>query len=413
MIYALETYFGELDESGSSGDYAVEKTITSDSNGNPINNVLRIVNPDSVFKYWRSWPACDDGEVRPFIIANDYEGDGILAKLLGDYHPFKWFVGGILESTKDENNQKKYIYEETDPELILQIAYNNDRSGGSGHWRPRKEYAFNIIDRQPESKGEHVGQNWCAVNSHTKLLRMPSTALEQLKAVYEANGKVDEYDINYTKQGKGRNTKHYIQRAGEKLPNIVIGYLTQEEKTYQTYDLKEECKLSSAQYILKYLANTIQRVDGVLGTSYYQELQKQAEIEKAEWNAQKQDAAPVNVATTSPPPTTTPSPTVVQHTPPQQQTQPPSTEQVQQPQAIPTPQEQTPPAAPVRSRVPIASDEKTIDCPFCKKSIPESSETCPECNNKLMEPCDKCKTPFSILETTCPNPDCKAQYKVG
>jgi hypothetical protein len=387
----LDQYYEEVEEEegGFTKEYAVEKVIGSD------NNILRLVDPKSVFKYYRCWPVCDDGKKRPFVIANDLEGDGIFAKIIGDYHPYKWYVGGILETEKDEFGGKKYVYETTDPELMLQVAYNNDRSNNNGSWKPRREFAFNCIDRDLETKGDFMGQNWCKVNKHTKMIRMPATALQSLKLVHEQNGSPDEYDIAYTKQGSGRNTKHNIQKAGDKKPGVVIGFITDEELAYERYDLKEECKLSPALYILKYLEKTIERIDKIMGTNYLDQFKEQAEKEKKAYEAQKGTvAAP---APESKPKVATP------------ESAPQRNESVS---GNGSPQTATVRTSFVKSRVPQNKPkEEVILCPYCGTEIPKSSEKCPQCSADLFAPCSECGERFSILETVCPK--CHAVYTLG
>ena len=182
----LET---ETSNNSGSREYAQEIIINPSA-------ILRIVQPQSVVKCWRMWPVCDDGKKRPYIIANDHEGDSLLAKMLGDYNPFKYFKGGILESEKDEmTNQKRFIHEHKDPELFLILNYNGDKSGNNGSYRPTREFLFNALDRKAEDKGDFMGQVWCVVHKHFKLLRMPITGFEKLKQLIEQYGALDEYDI--------------------------------------------------------------------------------------------------------------------------------------------------------------------------------------------------------------------------
>lgn len=380
----LET---ESSEGSGDRDFAQEVQISPSA-------VLRIVDPHSVIKIWRMWPVCDDGKKRPFVIANDFEGDSILARMLGDYHPYKYFKGGILESEKDDiTGQKKYIYEAQDPELFLKLLYNNDKSSNNGNWKPKREFLFNCIDRMIETQGDFMGQNWCKVHKHTKILRMPITAFEKLKAIIEQNGGLDEFDLFYEKVGQGRSTKHELQKAGEKNSFAFFGFITDEEKQYEHYDLKKEGALSSAQYVLKYLAESVQRINNILGADYYNEMLKQAEIEKEAWDkSHNSNYTPQQVHQTQVPPVETSKPA---------QTQTAST---------PNESQSPPPTQPsIRTRTPV----NTINCPYCGESVATTTEVCPKCGQKLMEPCSKpdCQKPFSILLDTCPH--CGTKYKLG
>jgi hypothetical protein len=427
----------ESSEGSGNREFAKEISITPSA-------VVRIVEPQSVIKCWRMWPLCDDGKKRSFVIGNEYEGDSLLGKMLGDYLPYKYFKGGILESEKDElTGQKRYIHEAKDPELFLQLIYNGDKSGNNGSWRPTREFIFNAIDRSPETKGDFMGQLWCALHKHTKLLKMPITGFEKLKTLIEQHGQLDEYDLYYTKIGSGRTTKHDISKAGEKNALAFFGFLTDEEKLYEKYDLKKECALSSATYILKYLSMTIQRIDNILGTNFFDQLVAQSQLEKEAWGIADEgavhDAGQILQQTMTSPQLQTPIPQVNQQSVspavamgqalPQQaigtSSNTPITPIAQvQPQTVPPVQvSATPvsqqvltrqPATAVAGRVPVnASSVPTINCPYCQTNVPEDIEVCPQCSNRLMEPCRECNTMFSILSTKCPNEKCGAVYKLG
>jgi len=429
------TRYLDTESSEGTGNREFAKEIQIDPSA-----VVRIVDPENVIKCWKMWPLCDDGKKRSFIIGNEYEGDSLLAKVLGDYLPYKYFKGGILESEKDElTGQKRYIYEAQDPELFLQLLYNGDKSGNNGSWRPTRDFVFNAIDRSVEPKGDFMNQLWCVVNKHTKLLKMPITGFEKLKSLIEQDGRLDEYDIYYTKTGSGRNTKHEVFKAGKNNTLAFFGFITEEEALYEKYDLKKECALSSATYILKYLSMTIQRIDSILKTNFFDQLVAQSQLEKEAWGIADEgalhDIAQIPQQTVVPPQTQfseaqlTQQQIVTPATPGRQvlpQTGVPITPNVQvQGQVIsPTQVQATPvsqqvqtrkPAGATVSRVPINDAPKvvTINCPYCQTEVPENAEVCPQCNNKLMEPCGQCNTLFSILSTTCPNTKCGAVYKLG
>lgn len=430
----------ESSEGSGNREYAKEISINPSA-------VIRLVEPNSVIKYWRMWPVCDDGKKRPFIISNEYEGDSLLAKMLGDFLPYKYYKGGILESEKDElTGQKKYIHEALDPELFLILLYNGDKSGNFGSWKPTREFIFNAIDRSPEREGDFMGQLWCALHKHTKLLRMPITGFEKLKTLIEQHGNLDEYDLYYYKEGQGRNTSHNVTKAGEKNKLAYFGFITPEEALYEKYDLKKEAALSSATYALKYLSGYIQRINNILKDDYYDKFIEQSKLEKEAWgitdegeiydasrvpsqeitpqtqnpvtqfNQQMVDSVVGRVVL--PPGVTTPDSTLatsdaqvqVQQAPPVQAQAVPQTQQV------PPVQAQVAPAY-MPGRVPVNTapvpSTATITCPYCQTIVAEDAQVCSNCNNRLMEPCQKCNTMFSILSTKCPNEKCGAVYRLG
>lgn len=380
------------DEESFGGNYAVEKKLKKE-----LPNIFRVVDPDSAIEYFEMWPVCDDGDKRPFIIENDHQGQSVLSRLLGDRKNF--FKGGILDSRLDEFKQKYFVYEAQDPELLLLVAHNNDKSGDNGSWKPTRRYGFNVIDRETETEGNLVGQNWCVVNKHTKLFKMGSQGLTSILDVRDNNGNLEDYDINYKKSGKGKKgTIHNAMKAGDQIPTVVVGGFTEEEKAYELYNLKVEGALSLARYILKYLSKTIERIDGVLGTNYLLELQEQAKLE-----AQDSDEEYTPVVTQSPVQNKVPVNTKNEKT---------STPSVQHKASIGAEAAVQPP--PIRTRATQEKDkEKNIGliiCPFCKKEVP-LDETCKECNKKLLEPCDACGTPFLVTLDVCPS--CHKQFALG
>lgn len=356
-------------------------------------NVLRLVKPDEYQKCFVVWLVCDDGERRRFVVENEHEGRSVLSEIIGDRR--NYYRGGILETKKGDNNKKVYVWENpTDPEIMDIVKYNNDRSGRAGNWKMKTEFLFNIIDRsmEPDEQGSII--NWCEVNKKTKLLTLGPTAFEYLVDTRDNNGPLDEYDINYTKKGEGLNTKHFIQKAGDRVPGVVVGPISEDELKYETWDLKKASALSSATYILKYLETTLTRIDNVMGTKKVIELKKQADIEQEEWSSDssaEEDAVKSSVVQTS-----ATSPFDDSNVPPVQQEQ----------QTVKT-------AAPVTTRTPSrvpVSEEKTFACSNCGAKVPENQANCPSCSMTVQAPCDECGTLFPLTATECPV--CGKTYKV-
>jgi len=401
------------DEENRSSNYAVEKKIKQD-----LPNIIRIVDPDSAVEYFESWMMCDDKEKRPFIIENDHEGKSVLAELLGDRSNF--YRGGILDSRLDEFKQKYYVYDQQDPELILRVAFNEDKSENAGNWKPRRQYAFNCIDREVETEGNLTGQNWCMVNKHTKLLKIGSTGLQSLLDVRDNCGNLQDYDINYKKTGSGKKGTRYNAMKAENNPNVFVGPLTDEEKAYEVYTLKREGALSPARYVLKYLAQTIARIDGVLGTKYLAQLEEQAKLEAS---MEGEPGPGPNPQQTTPPPAQSripPAQTQTVVTEVQTQAPPvepinttpppgPSEQQAPPEQQVPPPEQQA-----VKTRG-SADTVKMIVCPFCKAHVPSDSVHCTNdaCKKKLLEACDEpsCRKLFLVTLDTCPH--CGKTYKLG
>jgi hypothetical protein len=356
----MSSYASQISEPGQSNNtsnFAQQVSIKKD-----VPNPIRLVDtPDGVTRYYEAWILCDDDKKRPFILENETEGKSMLLQILGDREHF--YRGGILESIKDPiTNSSKYLWEEKDPELLLRIAYNNDASGSEGSWKPREGYAMNAIQRNPDSDNTGNVFFWCKENKHTKLMKMGPTAFKRLQDVRLNDGELSEYDINYLKKGVGINTQHNILKAGQNIPNVVIGPLTEEEQAYERYDLAKETKLLTPANTLRYLRNSIERIDAITGNNWIQKLEEASGEagEPATQAAPQATSAPTRVATRTP-----------------------------------------------------APSGLTEECGHCHKQIPVGSEVCPECKNTLLEACvaPNCGFKFSVFADKCPS--CGMEYKTS
>ena len=359
--------------------YATEKRIKSE-----VPNVFRIT-ASEYKKYYRMWPVCDDGgKPCPFIIENETQGAGVIARLLGDRKNF--YKGGYLESTYDKVNKKKiFKYEAANPELFNWVNKNGvPATVTNSGWREKKEYAYNIRDRDLDTNEANAQIDWCKENKHTKLIRIPQTAFDSLADVRDNDGPIVDYDVNYTKKGTGLETTHSIKRAGAVVANAVQGGLTDEEKAFESYDLEEETKLSSATYILKKLRKRITDIDAVMGSNFIAELETQSAMEKEEWglDSVQEDTNADGVAVDTPV-----TPPVVSATP----------------SVIPT--DNAAPIRPVRGAAVNTVSVTMVPCASCKKLVPSDAEVCPECKTQLLAPCDnvECRKLFSTFVKECPH----------
>lgn len=349
--------------------------------------VFRIVDgPDSFLEFQQSWFMCDDDTIKPFVVENEKEGKGVLARLLGDVR--NWGTGGYLESKKGQFG-KVYVHQAKDPELFKRITeYWNPSYNGSGSAKQSIQFVYNAIHRNPETiDGQQL--NWCNLNKHTKLIKFGQTALTLLKAVIANDGDVGDYDIVFGKQG---DKKSSMLRAGKNVPNIVIGPLSEEEEKYTRYDLEYETRLASAFYILKNLKVTIGRIDKVMGTAYLAELETQAEIEKNSYESRKagNEQAPVQNV-----------PGVIASSPFDDSAVP-----MDDPFAARTP---VTPVAAVTSISRIPSGVVMTKCGYCNTDVQAGVAVCTACNKKLLMECDICHKPFSTLSDACPY--CGTRYK--
>jgi len=375
------------DDSGGDKEYPAEIKTPSGTS-----NVLRLLDGSQSFrKYSISWFMCDDDQIRPFIVENETQGKGVLARMLGDADNF--FKGGYLESRKGQFG-KAYVHQQKDPELFKRITeYWNPGYNGTGTARPKKEYVFNAIHRNPETVDGRTF-NWCAENKHTKLIRLGQRAMKSLKMVRDNSGEFTVYDIVFSKQGSGADTIFGFMKGDIGTQYNVVGPLTEAELQYERYDLDYITSLASAGYVLKNLRNSIERISAVMGIGWLAELEKQQAIEQAAYEAAKNGQVDQQV----PPIVTTP--------PVQQNTPMPS---INAPQTMPTS------TAAVRqpvTRIPVASAQvNLVECGHCHTKIPEGVVTCPSCGGVLLSDCDICHKPFSVFASRCPH--CGTEYKTA
>ena len=432
----------------STQEYATEVKIKSGSSC-----VFRIIDgSESYRRYYISWMQCDDDTIKPFITENDSQGKGILARIFGDQDNF--YKGGYLESKKGQFG-KVNIHQAKDPELFKRLTeYWNPAYLGTGSAKPKREYIYNILHRDPELINNMM-LNWCDANKRTKITRFGSKAFKGLAVVFENDGEFWEYDIVFSKTGDGSDTVNTVMKAGKNTAHTRFGLLTEEEKNYERYDLDNIVRLPSAFYILKNLRNTIERIDMVMGTSYLKELDEQRKIEEEEYNKHQADYDQKNhttVPNTVTPPQGNPFDdsaipfdnsnqvqaqiqrrVVVPATPAQQtiinQQQPivqqpivqqpivqqpivqqPIVQQpiVQQPIIQQQPIQQTVINQQPVSRVPI--NTAMSKCGHCGADIPSDLATCPKCAGVLLSECDVCHNNFSTFANVCPY--CNTVYKL-
>ena len=84
---------------------------------------------------------------------------------------------------------------------------------------------------------------------------------------------------------KARNAFKYLEELDESVRSFVSNKpLTEEEKSWQKYNIKKLCQVTSYTKILNRLGLFIQEVDKAFGTSFYTELETLVKEEKANWD---------------------------------------------------------------------------------------------------------------------------------
>jgi len=376
-------------------EFAVSKEIKGE-----VNNLFRIADSDKFSKCQRAWIVCDDGKPRPFTLVDNYGNRSPFLELLGD--PDNFYRGGILESVKDPITKKgKFKYLEEYSELVTRFGYNGDRGGTKGNAKLQKQIVYQIYDRDlyegTDEAGNTVKYYWCKENQHTMLMWLKVTAFETLIDVAEGNGDPKDYDCNYKKVGTGTSTTHVISRAGDLLPGVVIGPITDEEKGYAMYDLDSETAVSPAGLILYFLGKAIKDLDICLGKDVHSELERVATLERGEQSdSEETEGATKYEIEEEDESLATPSQPAVQSAP--------------EVKIVVTPPAQ-PAAAPfVRGAAAAVAKEEvktnTVFCqhPGCGKEIPADVDLCPSCKNIVRLACDnpECGKMVSVFAEKCP-----------
>jgi hypothetical protein len=203
------------------------------------------------------------------------------------------------------------VYDNSDlhPAIFKRIAKNNIDKKEENGWKPSKHVVFNVIDRQD--------MDWHRVNKHTKLLSKkigldkdgnpsyPETGIPETlytkgiwNEVVEYNGNWEEYDIALAKVKTGPNTSdvsykaYHCEKELNKIPQeyhsfIKEGLLTEEEKSWERYNIDKLFKVTSYQKIKRNLGIFIQSVDATFGTKFSEELDQLAEEEKKKFEENK------------------------------------------------------------------------------------------------------------------------------
>ena len=385
---------------GSDKEYAKEVKVTT---ATPA--VLRFLDgPDAFVGYYISWILCDDEKPRSFVVENDFEGKSLLGKMFGNRDSY--YEGGYFETTKNDYG-KVNTYQAKDPDLYkVMTEYWNASFGAPATAKPKLEFIYNVIHRNPEVV-DNIQVLWCSKEKKTKITRLGQRAMLSIKKCVGDDGDISEYDVNYTKEGNGKNTVPDIRKAGINVPYAIAGFLKEEEKAYQRNDLKYIVKLSQAYYCLKHIPTKIKRMDVAMGTNYYAEFEKQASIENAQWQEKlaQQRALHGNVEIPS-------QGSINVMTPPPSMMQP----NMQQPlpfddSRIPLGPNPVGAAPQEGSRRVLSEAPQVAPCFQCGTLVSQGTIKCTKCGVTLMEPCAVCQNMISSKATVCLF--CGAKYTVS
>ncbi len=212
-----------------------------------------------------------------------------------------------INTTKWVNNQKTFPIKETHPELFNLIEKNGLTEGDKRYvfergWKGKEVLIMNVIDREK--------MDWHRANKHTMLLAKSVTELngnefvdegisaysmeQKLAHLFSAYGSWEKYDLAIKKTGSKDNpyiivnASHSPMEVDKAYQRYISSdaYLTEEEKSWEKYDIAKFYKPTSVIKIYNRLKNTIKRIDYALGTDFLKDLEREVEVEKKRLEAE-------------------------------------------------------------------------------------------------------------------------------
>lgn len=203
------------------------------------------------------------------------------------------------------NKEKVFPVQEKFPEIFNMIDKNGLQKGDPQYiydkgWKGKEVFIMNVIDREQ--------MDWHREHKHTMLLAKSvnegknggefvdegisvfasNTLFTQL---YKRYGSWEKYDIAITKTGE--KSKAFDIGNASRTPEIaedkedLVSFetsLTDEEKSWEKYDLDKLFRVTTATKIYNRLKQTIARIDVALNTHFLDDLQKEVEEEKIKFD---------------------------------------------------------------------------------------------------------------------------------
>lgn len=253
-----------------------------------------------------AWLTGDDGKKFKVIRPSFAEDPNyILNRIIQKVKSVKWVDGNKTFPIKDKC-----------PDIYNIVDKNGLKSTDSKYkyekgWNGRELLIANVIDR--------AQMEWHKSNKHTMLLAKSITnvngsdfvdegvssfaTLPKIKQLFKYYGSWEKYDIAITRTGDLNNA--FIIENASKNPERVPGgesiisfetKLTDEESSWERYDLDKIYRYTTSTKIYNRLKNTIRKIDLALGTSFLKDLEYEVEKEKKLWDEiykEEEDILPV------------------------------------------------------------------------------------------------------------------------
>lgn len=286
---------------GKTGNYEFEK----------IKYVSLDVNSDAVIRFL--------GAMHPFhteptdmvqVLHTDKALDdyGKLSKINWSFDKTKktgWFLWKLYYTVMaynyiKEEKRKEYVNQAKFPEIFNRMAFNNNlKNKYETGWLPDNYLVCNVIDR--------LDIDWHKTNKHTKLLSKKCSVYNDieytdvgitislyemiLNEIVEYQGYFEKYDIVIRKLADKPYNEVYhpvlhAQQLTKKNPTILkvasVKELTDEERSWEKYDLDKLFKVTSYAKIMNRFGKYIQDIDKAFNKEFYFELEQLCEKEKTD-----------------------------------------------------------------------------------------------------------------------------------
>jgi hypothetical protein len=254
-----------------------------------------------------AWITGDDGKRFRSILPPREEGKDHLM----------WRIISRVKEVAYVNRKRVYVNEEKHKEIFDLIVHNGLKEGDPKRrfnrgWEGRHVIVMNVLDREQ--------MDWHKENKHSMLLSRnigegQNGALfidegvpvfgfyNQIATTLFANyGSWEKYDMGILRTGQQQTPYRIINATAYAAGNIpelpaalkpyvVLGPLTEEELSWDRYDLKKIFGTTSYTKYYNRLKVAIQTIDARLGTKFFKELEYEVEKEKAEREARQAEAS--------------------------------------------------------------------------------------------------------------------------
>lgn len=228
-----------------------------------------------------------------------------------------WRIISRVKATEWVDKKKIYPVQVKHPRIFNIVEKNGFAEGDKQFmfdrgWEGRQVLIMNIIDREQ--------MDWHRANKKTMLLSrqigegkdgskfpeegVPSYGFSSLLAnLFKYYKSWEKYDIGITRLGLKEtpyrviNAGKYLEEVPEHLQKYVVqGNLTDEEASWERYDLKKLFALTTYTKIYNRLKVTIAQIDAALGTHFGKEMEDLVAEEKVKFEEANKGATPSAVA---------------------------------------------------------------------------------------------------------------------